>query len=68
MQPEQAEQSPLQPEGVSVIAYANGYYRYIAGKDAYDAGCYEAMAAILARGQGEVLMEKLRELLLRLTQ
>lgn len=58
--------SPLQPEGVSVIAYANGYYRYIGGKDAYDAGCYEAMAAILARGQGEVLMEKLRELLLRL--
>ena len=55
--------STLRPEGMSVIAYANGYYRYICDTAAYDAGYYEAMAAIVARGQGERLMEKTRELL-----
>ena len=45
------------------ICYANGYYRYIAGADAYDAGHYEAMAAILARGQGEVFVKELEKLL-----
>lgn len=58
--------STLQPENCSVIAYANGYYRYICGKDAYDAGYYEAIAAILARGEGEQLMAHIRKMLSRL--
>lgn len=49
--------STLAPEGVGVIAYANGYYRYIADVGAYDAGYYEAMAAIARRGEGEKLRE-----------
>ena len=43
------------------ICYANGYDRYIAGSDAYDKGYYEAMAAILARGQGETLQTRLEQ-------
>lgn len=60
--------SPLQPEGAAVIGYAGGYCGYIAHERAYDSGCYEAMAAVLARGQGEIwrqyatqLLETLRE-------
>lgn len=45
------------------ICYANGYYRYIADTHAYDAGYYEAMAAILARGQGEAFLEQTAKLL-----
>ena len=55
--------STLKPENTSVIAYANGYYRYICDENAYEAGYYEAMAAIVARGQGEHLMKEIRELL-----
>ena len=54
--------SAMQPEGLSVIGYANGYYRYICGESAYDAGYYEAMAAILARGEGEKLVSQLLRL------
>ena len=54
--------SALKPEGLAVIGYANGYFRYIAGKAAYDAGCYEALAAILARGEGERLMDVVMDL------
>lgn len=45
------------------ICYTNGYYRYIAGAQAYDAGCYEAMAAIVARGQGEAFVNQIAALL-----
>ena len=45
------------------ICYTNGYYRYIADENAYDAGFYEAMAAILARGQGEEFLKKIAILL-----
>ena len=45
------------------ICYANGYYRYIADERAYDAGYYEAMAAILARSQGEAFLKQTAELL-----
>ena len=54
--------STLQPSGVSIISYANGYYRYLCGEDAYEAGYYEAMAAIVARGQGEKLTEQIQQL------
>lgn len=47
--------SVLQPEGICVIGYANGYYRYICPEEAYEANHYEAMAAIIARGEGEQL-------------
>lgn len=53
----------LPQEPLMVISYANGYYRYIADCGAYDAQYYEAMAAILARGEGERLMQKIQELL-----
>ena len=56
--------STLAPEGLCPITYANGYYRYIADKEAYDKGYYEAMAAIVARGAGEYLMEQV----LRMTE
>ena len=54
--------STLKPENVAVIAYANGYFRYLCDREAYDKGYYEAMAAIVARGEGERLMEKVKEL------
>ena len=60
--------STLKPENTSVIAYANGYYRYICNENAYEAGYYEAMAAIVARGQGEHLMKEIHKLLRRLDE
>ena len=50
------------PEGLSIIAYANGYFRYICPKEAYDANHYEAMAALLARGEGERLIREIQNL------
>lgn len=55
--------STLLPENIAAICYANGYYRYIADCNAYDAGHYEALAAIVARGAGEHLQETIRHLL-----
>lgn len=55
--------SSLQPEAVAVIGYANGYYRYLAPKQAYEDGWYEAMAAILAPGEGERLVSEMKKLL-----
>lgn len=60
--------STLLPEDASPICYANGYYRYIADRNAYDAGHYEALAAILARGEGEKLKETICQLLDQLQQ
>ena len=55
--------STLLPENVSAICYANGYYRYIADQTAYDAGHYEALAAIAGRGSGEILSNTIRRML-----
>ena len=55
--------STLQPEGVSVIAYTNGYFRYICPEEAYEASHYEAMAAIIARGEGEKLMQRIQNMM-----
>lgn len=52
----------LQPEGLSVIAYTNGYFRYICPEEAYEANQYEAMAAIVARGEGERLIRSIQKL------
>ena len=52
----------LMPD-VTAICYANGYYRYIADEAAYDAGHYETLAAILARGGGEILSNTIRQML-----
>lgn len=60
--------STLLPEDASPICYANGYYRYIADRNAYDAGHYEALAAILARGEGETLKEEIYQLLSQLQE
>jgi hypothetical protein len=54
--------SNLQPEGLSVIAYANGYFRYICPEEAYNANHYEAMAAIVAQGEGERLIHEIQQL------
>lgn len=60
--------STLLPEmPMWVIAYANGYYRYIADQAAYDANLYEAMAAIVARGEGEKLIKQILELIEQIT-
>lgn len=45
------------------IAYTNGYYRYIAHTKAYELGYYEAMAALLDKGQGEVFVHQTAALL-----
>ena len=58
--------STLQPQGVSVIGYTNGYYRYVCDEGAYEAGYYEALAAIIARGEGEKLMSEIAQLLRQL--
>lgn len=55
--------STLLPENTAAICYAGGYYRYIADRNAYDSGHYEAMAAIVARGGGECLQETIRQML-----
>ena len=54
--------STLQPEGLCVITYANGYFRYICPEEAYEANHYEAMAAIVARGGGEQLIHEIQQL------
>lgn len=54
--------STLQPEGLSIIAYCNGYFRYICPEEAYEANHYEAMAAIVARGSGEKLIHEIQQL------
>ena len=59
--------STLLPADVSAICYANGYYRYIADQNAYDAGHYEALAAIVSRGGGEYLSNIIRQLLEKLS-
>ncbi len=51
-----------QVQGVA-ICYANGYDRYIADMAAYDAGYYEALAAVLARGEGEKLIKTIQTML-----
>lgn len=54
--------STLQPEGLSIIAYSNGYFRYICPEEAYEANHYEAMAAIVARSSGERLIQEIQQL------
>ena len=54
--------STLQPEDLSIIAYTNGYFRYVCPKEAYEANHYEAMAAIIARGGGEHLINRIQQL------
>ena len=51
-----------QPEELSIIAYTNGYFRYICPEEAYAANHYEAMAAIVNRGSGEHLMQEIQQL------
>lgn len=60
--------SALKPQQIEIISYANGYFRYLSGVEAYDAGYYEAMAAIVARGEGEKLMEEVLKLSAQLDQ
>lgn len=55
--------STLLPPETTALCYANGYYRYIADTNAYDAGHYEALAAIVARGGGETLSNTIRQML-----
>ena len=54
--------SALQPPNVGILGYANGYFRYIGGADAYEAGYYEAMAALIACGEGEKLVKEILQL------
>ena len=55
--------STLSLPDTTPICYANGYYRYIADENAYEAGHYEALAAIVARGAGEKLSNTIRQML-----
>lgn len=58
--------STIRPENAAVISYANGYYRYLCGTEAYEKNYYEAMAAIVDRGVGEKMKQKIEQLLARL--
>ena len=58
--------STLLPPDTAALCYANGYYRYIADCGAYDAGHYEALAAIVARGSGEIISNTIRQMLEKL--
>ena len=58
--------STLQPKGLSIIAYTNGYFRYLCPEEAYEKGHYEAMAAIVAQGGGEKLVQEIQQLRCRL--
>ena len=55
--------STLLPPDTAAICYAGGYYRYIADENAYEQGHYEALAAIVARGGGEILSNTIRQML-----
>ena len=54
--------STLKPQDLSIISYTNGYYRYVCSEGAYKKSYYEALAAIIAQGEGEQLMKKIEEL------
>ncbi len=58
--------STIRPENAAVISYANGYYRYLCDEGAYEKNYYEAMAAIVARGVGEKVRQKMEQLLAQL--
>ena len=58
--------STIRPQNAAVISYANGYYRYLCGEEAYEKNYYEAMAAIVARGVGEQVKQKIEQLLAQL--
>ena len=58
--------STLRPKELGILGYAGGYYRYIAPRQAYEAGWYEALAAIIAPGEGEKLIEEIQKLRQRL--
>lgn len=60
--------SLLPEEPLGIIGYANGYCRYFPDMAAYDSGCYEALAALVARGESEKLMNKIRKLVSSLPQ
>ena len=45
-----------------------GYYRYICSEAAYEENYYEALAAIIARGEGECFVKKMIELQQRLNE
>ena len=58
--------STIRPENAAVISYANGYYRYLCGEEAYEKNYYEAMAAIVGRGGGEQVKQEMEKLLRQL--
>lgn len=54
--------NPLKAEtGALFAGYANGYFLYMADKKAHDDNNYEACSSPFARGEGERLIEILRE-------
>ncbi len=49
----------LKQEGIDVFCYGNGYYLYLADKEAYDLKYYEAMTSPFERGAGESLVQEI---------
>lgn len=58
--------SLLPDKPIVFICYANGYYRYLADEAAYEAEFYEALGAIVDRGEGERLIAEALALLSQL--
>ena len=58
----------LPDDSTCVIGYANGYNLYIADEQAYDAGYYEALASLFAKGEGERLRNHVKLLLRQLDE
>jgi hypothetical protein len=49
----------LRDEGIDVFCYGNGYYLYIADREAYEKLHYEAMSSPFEKGTGETLVEEI---------
>ena len=49
----------LKREGIEVFGYGNGYYMYLADKNAYDSMYYEAMSSPFERGVGEYMIREI---------
>lgn len=49
----------LKDQRLHYISYCNGYYMYLTNKKAFEENYYEAGTTIFAKGQGEILMERI---------
>ncbi|MDD2592627.1 MAG: neutral/alkaline non-lysosomal ceramidase N-terminal domain-containing protein [Erysipelotrichaceae bacterium] len=56
----------IKDQRLHYVSYCNGYYMYLTNKKAFEENYYEAGTTIFAKGQGEILMERIYDFLLNL--